>query len=233
MRHQLEFDLMTMSNEKRSRKNALRRRVASPSASQPQPQPTPYTLENPGMVLPGPPLLPGGSGAEAGPAAPTTAAELRRLASGQATDGWDVLVVNESTMRTSPWKGRDGRQEGMYRADGGGGGVGGGVIAGGEVLRDREWVMERVKMKKREESRLKRTKFGGKGSAIWAPAMGEVRLFVCHLCLFVCLACCVSVCLSVCVSFFLSVCLSVCLACRVCLPVCMRVSVCLSVCLSC
>lgn len=208
MRHQLEFDLMAMSNEKRSRKNALRRRVAPPTS-------TPHTLETPGMASPG---YPDGTGA----GALTTATELRRLASGQAADEWDVVVVDgDPAKKTSPRNARNRRRQGKNsRADGGGGGgeytggfsasVSGGGAAlsrsegmeGGAVLRDHEWVMERVKMKKREESRLKRTKFGGKGSAIWSPAMGEVRVFSACLVRLVCLCAgvglCVCACLSIC-----------------------------------
>ena len=217
MRHQLEFDLMAMSNEKRSRKNALRRRVAPPTS-------TPHTLETPGMASPG---YPDGTGA----GALTTATELRRLASGQAADEWDVVVVDgDPAKKTSPRNARNRRRQGKNsRADGGGGGggeytggfsasVSGGGAAlsrsegmeGGAVLRDHEWVMERVKMKKREESRLKRTKFGGKGSAIWSPAMGEVRVFSACLVRLVCL--CAGVGLCVCLFVYLFVCVAVSLA---------------------
>ena len=154
-------------------------------------------------------------------------------------------MVNESAMKTSPRKGQNGRQEDKLRADGVGGGamlLGSEAMEGGEILRDHEWVMERVKMKKREESRRKRTKFGGKGSAIWAPAMAEVCLVCVLTCMSVCQRACWFVCLPVCVSCvsaFLSVCVCLCLfACvfasvfrSVYLSVCLLVCVCPSVCL--
>lgn len=47
-------------------------------------------------------------------------------------------------------------------------------MKGVAVLRNHDWVMERVKMRKREESRLKREKYGSKSSAIWSPSMEQV-----------------------------------------------------------
>eukprot|EP00903_Cladosiphon_okamuranus_P011616 g10926.t1 len=194
MRHQLEFDLMNMSNEKRARKNALRRRVAGspaspparPPPSTPSSQPSsslsdsttePYALDTPG----------GAGGAESSALAP--AAELRRLASGRSSDNWDVVVDNGRPAAAAAAKGQR-QQRAKGRGGGGGGGSGkagraraggrGGLVGTGadkmegvSVLRDHQWVMERVRRRKQEESRLKREKYGRKNSAIWSPYMEQ------------------------------------------------------------
>lgn len=127
MRHQLEFDLMNMSNEKRSRKNALRRR------------------------------------------------------SGHYTGSWNAGVNPGSA---PPAQGQQQSQQKQQRekrsaaVDGGGGGkffTGVEGMEGVDVVRNHSWVMERVKMKKREESRLKREKYGSKRITIWSPSMEQVR----------------------------------------------------------
>ncbi|CAM9170725.1 unnamed protein product [Ascophyllum nodosum] len=144
MQHQLEFDLMAMSKEKRARKNALRSRVVSP----PSPE-----VGSSGMASPSspvlahtPPLQPEGS---------APAAELRRLASGQATDSWDLVTGG---VRREP--------RGSSR-----GTRGTNVVEGGDVLRNHEWVMERVKIRKKEESRRKREKSATAiSSVVWSPS---------------------------------------------------------------
>ena len=47
-------------------------------------------------------------------------------------------------------------------------------MEGVSVLRNHEWVMERVKLRRREESRLKREKYGSKNTTIWSPSMEQV-----------------------------------------------------------
>lgn len=189
MRHQLEFDLVSMSNEKRARKNALRRRVTSsptsaataPSDSASQP---PSTVEIPGMESSASSGRASSSHAAAGSSSSSSgggtnpSAELRRLVSGQTSDGWDVTVnapVDKPKQR---------RRAGEGKRDAGKKGAVGGAIAGGEgdavegagVLRNHDWVMERVKMRKREESRVKRERFAKKDSAIWSPSMEQASV---------------------------------------------------------
>ena len=189
MRHQLEFDLANMSNEKRARKNALRRRVAgSPAPPSPPPAQSSSSADPPPPASETP-----GTAHDSSPPSATPAAELRRLASGRSSDGWDV-VANAAPpdkqqqqqrkaeafagSRSRSSKAGGGRSGG--RGEGTGGGGGGSGLTGTEgmegvsVLRNHEWVMERVKLRKREESRLKREKYGSKRSAIWSPSMEQV-----------------------------------------------------------
>ncbi len=167
MRHQLEFDLAKMSNEKRARKNALRRRVVG----SPAPPPPPPIQSSP--VDPTPQVSDPASGTEHDSLAPE--AELRRLASGgRSSDGWDVVVNATPPQQRAKTSGGS-RRGSRGKRTGGGGLTGTEAMEGVAVLRNHEWVMERVKMRKREESRLKREKYGSKNSAIWSPSMEQVQ----------------------------------------------------------
>lgn len=155
MQHQLEFDLMNMSNEKRARKNALRRRVASPATPPP-------SYGNPGMTSS---LSPVSSAVPP----PPPAAELRRLTSGRSSDEWDVVSGGRTPGSGQKQERRDARGSSTRSREAG-------VLQGGEgpLMRDHGWVMERVKMRKRESSwRRKGRKFDTFGS-VWSPSEEQV-----------------------------------------------------------
>lgn len=185
MQHQLEFDLMTMSNEKRSRKNSLRRRVtASPSVQQTPPPSSssspPPTLETPGAA------------ASVSATPQSSSAELRRLASGGAKgDDWGIVAANaplpnasrEALALGGSLAGEASRRGKSRGRTGGGGGkkdgpADGAVAAvpleGMDVMRDHEWVMERVKTRNKQESRMKKERYGPKKSNVWSPSMEQV-----------------------------------------------------------
>lgn len=189
MRHQLEFDLMNMSNEKRARKNALRKRVGtpfSPPTSTPTAQqPQALAAKNPSAVADN---NDNGNTNNPGTAISTSsflpAAELRRLAAGRTVSNeWSVAdnappVLGAGQTATEAIRGKG-------KGKGGGGFRGNGVVddnrpASGEavegvgVMRNHEWVMERVNLRKREESRKKSERFGNKRAAVWAPSMEQV-----------------------------------------------------------
>lgn len=152
MQHQLEFDLMNMSNEKRARKNALRRRVTSPATPPP-------SDGNPGIASSLSPI------SSAVPP-PPPAAELRRLTSGQSSDEWDVVSGGRTSGSGQKQGRRNARGSSMKSRRAG--------VIEGPVTRDHEWVMERVKMRKRESSRRRKGgKFDGFGS-VWSPSEEQV-----------------------------------------------------------
>lgn len=152
MQHQLEFDLMNMSNEKRARKNALRKRVSSPATT------TPPSDGNPGVSS----LSPVSSAIPP----PPPAAELRRLTSGRSSDEWDVVSGGRTSGSGQKQGRRDARGSSMRSREAG--------VIEGPLMRDHEWVMERVKMRKRgSSSRRKGGKFDAFGS-VWLPSEEQV-----------------------------------------------------------
>lgn len=187
MRHQLEFDLVSMSNEKRARKNALRKRVGSSPVTLPRPDaaaPAAMLSQQQQQLEDLPTTSPGTTTDPSSRPIPFSA-EIRRLSGGriasQVVDCTSLTPeVEGSSTKTkrsapggAPTKGTKKKGDGLN--------VGGGEMLNttetAEVLRNHEWVMERVKLRKREESRMKREKYASKDSIVWSPSVEEVNAY--------------------------------------------------------
>lgn len=202
MQHQLEFDLTNMSKEKRARKNALRRRVGGgPAGGIGGSQSNPSADGQSRSEIP---LLAPTQAPRQPPASPSTdlgaqnavfipGASLRRLAAGSAgAEDWNVadkdsprlgapgmpaVSTRTSSGASASRRNRKAANTKNFEEVNSNRPAMDAAVNGADMLRNHEWVIERVKLRKQEESRKKRERYGSKSkSAVWLPSVEQVSL---------------------------------------------------------
>lgn len=171
---------MTISKDKRARKNALRRRLdgaSPPPAPGAQPRPDAPPLAAPPSPSQAPRPAPQAEGeAQKARVLHPIGGDIRRLAAGRAgTDDWSTADKVRGARPVAD-RGKAGQEKGRQAAgfDGRRHPAGDGGEAA-DVLRDHEWVMERVKMRKREESRRRKGSSRARAKAgVWLPSSEQV-----------------------------------------------------------